>query len=141
MPDATIDDIREFLHIITRVPKEKIRDDSDLSLDLGIEGDDWDDLLLEFQRKFAVNLDGFVWYFHHGEEGFYPLWLFVPPPNRRVKHIAVTPQVLLASARLGRWAIAYPPHVIPEGRPDLTSWWVLRGVRAVSGALRRIVAK
>jgi hypothetical protein len=133
-PEPTIDDIRSFLHEVTRVKNEEIREDSDLLMDLGIDGDDWDPLLEEYRRRFGVNLDAFRWYFHHGEEGLNPFWLFITPPNRRVQHIPVTPRVLLESALLGRWSIAYPAHQLPSGRPDLRALSIFAGIILGGGA-------
>ena len=126
--EPTIEDIRSFLHEVAHVKREEIREDSDLLMDLGIDGDDWDSLLEEYRRRFGVSLDGFRWYFHHGEEGFNPFWLIVPPPNRRVQHIPVTPRVLMESAQLGRWSITYPAHELSSGRADLKAWWILSGI-------------
>jgi len=78
-------------------------------------------LLAEYQKHFDVNLDNFLWYFHHGEEVHHLLGgLFFPPPNERVKHIPVTLELLLECARLGYWNVDYPPHELPKSRDDIT---------------------
>jgi len=118
---VAIEEIYEFLHESMRVKKEYLRPDSDLCFDLGIDGDDWGyELLPDYQKRFGVNLDGYLWYFHHGEEGCnFPGGLFFPPPNKRVQHIPVTPQLLLDCARSGRWNVDYPPHEPPKRRADI----------------------
>jgi hypothetical protein len=126
--EPTMDDIRSFLHEAVGVKKDEIFEDSDLLTDLGVDGDDWDALLEQYRCRFDVNLDGFLWYFHHGEEGLNPFWLFIPPPDRRVQHIPVTPRVLLKSAHLRRWSIEYPAHQLPSGRPDLRALWIFSGI-------------
>ena len=98
----------------------------DLFERFGMDGDDCDDFIISFGRAFEVNLSGYLWYFHHGEE---PHWgvvfqLFWRAPNDRVTRIPVSPQVLQSSANTGTWAIEYPPHSLPKRRYDVVACWV-----------------
>lgn len=86
---------------------------------LGIDGDDAFEFIESFGEKFLVNLDGYRWYFHHGEEGWGLGGVFFPPPNTRVDNIPITVDMLLESAKAGRWKLNYPPHVLPARRWDL----------------------
>ena len=114
-----IEEICDFLADQTGTKRERIRDDTDITKDLGVDGDDWDDLLAAYRERFGVNLDGFLWYFHHGEEGFNLFGLVFWPPYWRVKRIPITPRILLESANQGHWCISYPPHTIPKHRYDM----------------------
>jgi len=51
-------------------------------------------------------------YFHHAEEGT-DLGFF-SPPNKLVKHIAVTPKLLYEFALIGKWDLVYPEHQLPK---------------------------
>ena len=95
---------------------------TDLHADLGVDGDDMCELISEYSRRFAVNIAGYRWYFHCGEEGL-PLlgWLFFPPPYRRVERIPITPAMLHQYAIEHRWSLDYPPHTLPKRRYDV---WV-----------------
>jgi hypothetical protein len=91
-----------------------------LQADLGLYGDDIDDLLAEYADRFGVDLSDYVWYFHTGEEGGGGIGAaFFPPPNRQVEGIPITVGMLYRFAEQGRWAVEYPPHVPPRYRPDL----------------------
>ena len=65
-------------------------------------------------------MDGFLWYFHYGEEAnSFPSGLFFKPPNYRVERIPITPEMLLQFAKSGKWAIDYPEHTLPKVRYDM----------------------
>lgn len=116
---ATIDDIFSFLEKSQGVQRTEIFPGSDLCEDLGIEGNDFFELEEEFARDFDVDMTGYLWYFHHGEEGWNLGGIFFPAPYQRVEHIAVTPAILLEAANAKRWPIAYPPHSLPSRRYDI----------------------
>ena len=91
-----------------------ISPDTDIFKDLGVDGDAWRELLEAYHSQFGVNLDGFRWYFHHGEEG----WPLFP---RRVSHpkverIALTPRMLADYAKSSNWDLEHPPHTYPDWR-------------------------
>ena len=96
-----------------------------LQSDIGVYGDDMDDLLAAYALRFGVDLAGYRWYFHTGEEGFNLGGLVFPPPNARVPDLPVTVGMLHRFAELGRWAAEYPPHDPPRHRPDIWVNWVV----------------
>jgi hypothetical protein len=113
-------DIHAFIGRVAGVPEKCLLADCDLERDVGITGDDFDELIIAFAEEFGVNMDCYLWYFHHAEEvTFNPGALFFRPPYRRVKHIPVTPELLLSSASTGSWPDIYPEHSIPSRRYDL----------------------
>lgn len=114
----TIDDILSFLEQQSRAPAEP---DNDLQNDLGITGDDWFEIIDAYAKEYNVDISNCLWYFHNSEEGHDGLGqIFFKPPNKRVKYIPVTPNMLLDFANKGKWDIDYPEHSIPEKRHDLT---------------------
>ncbi|WP_106746310.1 DUF1493 family protein [Yoonia maritima] len=99
---------------------------SDVFIGNGIEGDDANELIDDFAKRFDVDMGGFLYYFHYvGDE---------PPGHRRVlpidRHgqvypfIPVSLDILTASAEAGKWILAYPDH---EVRTSLRSKLVLFG--------------
>ena len=91
-----------------------------LDSDLGVTGDELSDLLEAYSKRFSVDMIGYLWYFHKGDEGWPgPGALFFKPPNRRVPHIPITIEMLVEFADTGAWAVSYPPHQVPSRRIDL----------------------
>jgi hypothetical protein len=91
-----------------------------LQSDIGVYGDDLGELLNAYAERFGVDLAGYLWYFHTGEEGGPGIGgLFFPPPNVCVQEIPITLGMLREFAEQGRWAVEYPPHEHPWSRPDL----------------------
>lgn len=107
-----IDEIYSFLIESQGVRRGDLYPAVDLSNDLGIEGDDFFELEEEFEEKFMVDMSSYLWYFHHGEEGWNIGALFSPAPYQQVKHIPVTPEILLEAAKTKVWPIGYPLHKI-----------------------------
>ncbi len=114
---------------------EEVTMNSDIESELGCYGDDFDDLISKYSQRFNVNMDGYLWYFHTGEESFGSIGrsLF-RPPNLRVQRIAVTPQMLLEFAHSGKWNVAYPTHQIPKIRYDMLIDQIIF-VTAIIGAI------
>lgn len=99
-----------------------------LQSDLGVDGDDMDELLAAYSSRFGVDLAGYLWYFHRGDEAAFNVGgLFIPPPDRRVAEIPITLGMLRDFAELGRWGVEYPPHEIPEFRGDILINQVIAG--------------
>jgi hypothetical protein len=96
-----------------------LRLEDDLLSDHGLDGDDFHELIDAYQKRFAVDMSGYCWYFHAGEEGYSIGALFFDPPYKRVKPIAVTPAMLLEFANKGSWSIDYPEHQLPKQRWDI----------------------
>ena len=115
----TLEEISSFVREQTGAP-EPLTPTTDLHGDLGVDGDDMCELISEYSRRFAVDVAGYRWYFHSGEEGL-PLLgsLFFPPPCRRVERIPITPAMLHQYALERRWSLEYPPHTLPNRRYDV----------------------
>jgi hypothetical protein len=99
--------------------RPRLTDATSLQSDVGVYGDDMNDLLAAYARRFGVDLSGYLWYFHTGEEGFNPGGVFFPPPNARVPKIPITVGMLHDFAQHGRWAVEYPQHEPSQSRWDI----------------------
>jgi len=98
--------------------------DASLQQDWKLYGDDIDELLEDFVTRFDVDMSGYLWYFHTGEEGGPSLGsLLFKPPHQRVEEIPITVAMLRDAANSGRWAVDYPDHEAPGVRYDL---WIDR---------------
>ena len=117
----SIENIYQFIGDEYGIKSDELSPDSDLNGDFGIEGDDFDDLILDYSNLFKVNLDTYLWYFHSSEEAVSPFAFIFPPPNQRVEKIAVTPELLLKYAQSKVWSVKYPTHTIPNKRWDIIS--------------------
>ena len=94
--------------------------DIDLFREARIDGDDAIEFMCEYSKKFNVNMDDYLWYFHHGEEGLMSLGaIFFAPPNYRVNKIPITIRLLTNCANAGKWNIDYPEHNLPRKRYDI----------------------
>lgn len=105
---------------------------SDVFIANGFEGDDANELVDDFAKRFNVDMTRFIehWYFHYiGDE---------PPGHRRVlpidihgkvlPFIPVSIDMLAASAEAGKWILSYPEHTV---RTCLRSRLALIGFCAV----------
>jgi Protein of unknown function (DUF1493) len=91
-----------------------------LQSDIGVYGDDMHELIAAYAERFAVDLSGYIWYFHTGDEGWPNIGgMFFPPPNSRVREIPITVGMLYDFAQHGRWAVEYPDHEPPGPRWDI----------------------
>jgi hypothetical protein len=84
----------------------------------GCTGKEFNELVRSFGRRFNVNTENYLWYFHTDEEGMNVGAVFVKPPYERVERIPVTPLMLSEFAETGNWDIQYPSHEIPASRLD-----------------------
>lgn len=116
----TFQDIKSFLEEKVGCDKDEIIETCDIVKDLGCYGDDFDELISEYSKKFHVDISSYLWYFHTSEEGNSFGGIFFKAPNERVKRIPVTPAVLLDSANIGKWVISYPLHTLPKKRFDIS---------------------
>ncbi|PWV56382.1 DUF1493 family protein [Chitinophaga sp. S165] len=113
-------ELSQILHFVKdQTGADEIFENSDINQDLGCDGDDFDELINKFSTEFNVDLSTYLWYFHSAEEGNNIGGAIFPPPNERVKHIPVTPLMLLEFAQKGKWDLKYPEHQIPKRRYDL----------------------
>jgi len=88
--------------------------------DLGIDGDDGDEFLVAFKKRFSVDMCGYRVNRHFGPEGFVPwaplLWIFYALRGRRKREgtpesraglLPISVQVLIDSARARKWTFIY----------------------------------
>lgn len=115
-----------------RLPDEG---DTDLFDRFGIIGDEATEFMGAFADRFDVVCEDYRWYFHHEEEGWNFGALFFAPPNRRVKRIPITPNILVRAIEAGEWPVQYPPHALPAARWDIRINQALLLVPLALGAL------
>ena len=113
-----IEEIYNFLEKSQGVSKSKLSPKADLCSDLGIDGDDFFELVEDFSSEYNVSMSTYCWYFHHKEEGFNIGALFSPAPYQQVERIPITPEVLLLAAKEKAWPISYPEHIIDTRRTE-----------------------
>lgn len=106
----TIDDIYTFLQIEQQLAREHCYPQMDIGTELGIDGDDFVELMQAFAQAFDVDMSAYRWYFHHAEEGLGLGALFGQTLDAKVKRIAITPQDLLHAAQAKYWTLNYPQH-------------------------------
>lgn len=98
---------------------DDVAGDSDIDSGLGCYGDDFHELMDAYAKTFRVDMSGYLWYFHTGEEGNNIGGYFFKAPYERVKRISITPDMLLEFANKGNWDLVYPAHTIPKRRYDM----------------------
>ncbi len=110
-------------HIIAFIKEETgaeiVVENSDIDYDIGCTGDDFSELMEKYAKLYKVDMSSYLWYFHHYEEGNNFGNYFFKAPNEYVKHIPVTPKLLLEFAEKGKWALTYPQHTLPKRRYDI----------------------
>jgi len=116
----------EVLKFVKNETWTDVFEDTDIERDLGCTGDDFSELMELYAKQYSVNMDAYLWYFHHAEEG--SGLHFFSPPNELVKHIAVTPKLLYEFAQKGKWDLDYPEHTLPKRRYDLIIDQILVGI-------------
>lgn len=114
---ATIHEIIEFVKQCTG--SRNVNPETDINMGLGVDGDDFHELMSEYSDKFGVDMNNFLWYFHSGEEGQNLGGILFAPPHKRVDRIPVTPKMLLKFSETGSWKINYPEHQLPKKRYDM----------------------
>lgn len=114
--------IEEIIDFTKKELKEKeILSDIDI-FSLGVYGDDMDEFLESYHKKYNVNFDNYLWYFHNEEEisnNFSIGKIFFKPPYDSVERIPITPELLTKFANTKVWEIDYPEHQIPKFRYDV----------------------
>jgi hypothetical protein len=113
-----VNDIIDFLSDYSGC--NNLNSDTDIFRDIGLDGDDFQEMMDEYSRKFNVDITSYLWYFHGNEEGGNSLGsIFFKPPYERVERILLTPKMLADFANEGVWKIDYPEHTLPKRRYDL----------------------
>ncbi len=113
-----IEEIYNFLEKSQGVSKGKLTPEADLCYDLGIDGDDFFELMEDFSSRYNVSMNNYCWYFHHNEEGLNFGALFSPAPYQQVNRIPITPEILLLAVTNKIWPIIYPEHKISSRRTE-----------------------
>ena len=101
---ATLTEIYEFLSVEIGIEVSRLKEETDLFKDLGVDGDDFFELMEAFKKEFSADLSNYRWDFHHGAEGFCLLSFFAP----KTRFIPVTSLLLLKCANTGKWPFQYP---------------------------------
>ena len=115
----TIEEIVDFTKDFLK--EDNIFPDTDI-FSLGIYGDDMDEFLGSYHKKYNVNFDNYLWYFHNEEEisnNFSIGKIFFKPPYHSVERIPITPEILTKFANTKVWEIDYPEHQLPKYRYDV----------------------
>lgn len=137
---VTIEDIYQLIESECGVKSEKLSPNSDIGEEFGVYGDDFDELMLAYSKRFQVNLESYLWYFHSCEEVGSPFAFIFPPPDQRVKRIIITPELLLKYANSKVWSINYPEHTLPKRRWDILSLNIFFVVCAILGLFFGLIA-
>lgn len=96
--DDALDQVREFIAQHCSIPPQVIRGDSTLVAELGISGADGVELMLDFSRKFDVDISCMNVGEHFGDEGLsLAFWRWSRPL------VPLTVSELAAAARAKRW--------------------------------------
>jgi flavin-dependent dehydrogenase len=128
-PDELTEFVKDFTGMKDFTPETDI-------FRYGINGDVFHDLMDEFAEKYAVDMTGYLWYFHTNEEGINIGAIFFAPPDRQVKRIPVTPALLADFARKKKWDITYPEHRLPKRRYDIIATRLLLILAIILGVAR-----
>ncbi|WP_214229585.1 DUF1493 family protein [Pedobacter sp. B4-66] len=106
----TIENIIDFLK--EQSLEDEINPQTNVCDDIGMSGDDFDEMMTAFAEKFSVDMTSYLWYFHAEEEGSWTSLSLFPRANEQVKRIPLTPTILTDFANLGKWSVIYPEHKV-----------------------------
>ena len=99
----TFDELASVLAELRAEPRGKITPSTRLREDLGIDGDDWDEVLVAIRERWQMDWSGFDFYRFFGEE-----------PSWRSLFLAV--RDLLAGRRLQSLTVGHLHFVLQHGR-------------------------
>jgi hypothetical protein len=122
----TIEELLQF--VAEETVSKNVNQNSDIERDLGCTGDDFSDFIDNYSKRFNVNVNLYLWYFHHTEEGNSWGSNFFNAPNEIVDHIPVTPNMLFEFAKKSKWDLKYPEHKLPKSRYDLIANQIFFGL-------------
>jgi|GEM_PF-1089919 len=108
------EELRSFLAGYVIMKPSELTDYADIEHDLRCTGDDFFELMEAYQKKFNVDMDGFLWYFHTYDESRASIGGFrrTRSPADEVTRIPITLNKLTAFANSGKWEVDYPEHVL-----------------------------
>ena len=114
------EEVLQFVAERARHPASRLNPQTTLFGDLGIDGDDADEFLLAYVKRFGVDMSSYRADRHFGPEGLIPpnpfRWLATvwrglddvrATPEARVGLRPITIQDLVASAKAAKWTFAY----------------------------------
>jgi len=121
MTSASIDEVViAFIAAQSGHSANRLQPCSTLFGDLGVDGDDGDELIAAFVERFVVDMQTYRGDRHFGPEGFPPwtpiFWLVLAwraysekesTPESRARLVPITIQNLIDSARAGKWTMIY----------------------------------
>ncbi|OKH18113.1 DUF1493 family protein [[Limnothrix rosea] IAM M-220] len=116
---VAIAEVYRFIQTELEVSETLLNPDTDLFQTFDLQADACNDFMKSFGEEFKVDLDNYLWYFHHGEAGLNIGGFIFAPPYRRVERLAITPEILQKAATKKRWKLQYPDHDIPKKRWDM----------------------
>ncbi|MEM6488327.1 MAG: DUF1493 family protein [Pseudomonadota bacterium] len=79
----------------------------DLFRRYGVDGDDALEFIEAFAVRYAVDLSGYRWLFHHADGGALLRVLPLASPHRYVTRVPVSAALLAEAARRGHWPLRY----------------------------------
>ena len=89
---TTLDDLADMLATLRSEPRGQITADTRLGEDLGVDGDDWDEILGAITRRWGTDFATFNFYDYFGEEpqlhAFY-VWVKNAWNGKRLKPLTV----------------------------------------------------
>lgn len=111
MPANSFEEIRQFVAEFSGSSPSQIEARTTLLGDLGINGDDGDELLAAFGERFNVDMSAFEPDKHFGSEGFWPWapmhWLLLRlrkgTPEQKTRLMAISVADLVRAAEKGVW--------------------------------------
>ena len=114
------EEVIAFVAANIRVSAARLKARTTLFGDLGVDGDDSDELMVAFTKRFGVDMTTYRGDRHFGPEGFAPwtpfYWLVLlwrartekgSTPESRARLCPITIQDLIDSAKTGRWSVIY----------------------------------
>jgi hypothetical protein len=103
---AIYDRVIEFVRLETRAGAE-LSSETDIARDLGVDGDDAREFMIEFHRQFDVDLSKFEFDRHFGSEGFKLTAAIKSALGRGERKVPVTIGLLCVAAETRQWP-SYP---------------------------------
>lgn len=125
--EYSVSDLQEFIRKISGA--KQVNPNSDIFAEVGMVGDEFQEMIEKFADTFTVDMSDYLWYFHTDEEGYMSIGgIFFKPPYNRVTRIPVTPAMLTEFANKGKWDLKYPAHKLPAYRYDILINKILTGL-------------
>ena len=95
--------------------------ETDLLYDLGIDGDDYEEIIIEFTQQHSIISKEYKWQFHHGPEGCNPIWLLFPPEILKRTRIPIRIKDFLEAKKRKTWEFLYLDPSKNENEESRTS--------------------